>query len=82
MNPDLPRSAVLRVRSVLSRVRARVRSAVPHSVKRVAVRPNPQIVEWSRSHRRPVSIVIPSYNDLPLLTKCLESLARTIGAAR
>ena len=82
MNPDLPRSAVLRVRSMLSRVRARVRrvrSAVPHSVKRVAVRPNPQIVEWSRTHRRPVSIVIPSYNDLPLLTKCLESLARTIG---
>lgn len=27
---------------------------------------------------RPVSVVIPSYNDIPILTKCLESLAATL----
>ncbi|MBN9223178.1 MAG: hypothetical protein ABS63_01360 [Microbacterium sp. SCN 70-27] len=33
--------------------------------------------EWFRSHGRPVSIVIPSYNDLPLLTAALESIRTT-----
>jgi GT2 family glycosyltransferase len=32
---------------------------------------------WAEGRRRPVSIVIPSYNDIPLLTKCLESIAIT-----
>lgn len=81
MNPDLPRSAARRARSVLSRLRARARrfASTHHSAKPIVVRPNPELRAWARSHPRPVSIVIPSYNDLPLLTECLASLERTIG---
>jgi GT2 family glycosyltransferase len=34
---------------------------------------------WTTAHTRPVTIVIPSYNDFELLSSCLESLARTIS---
>ncbi|MEL4319010.1 glycosyltransferase family 2 protein [Leifsonia sp. YIM 134122] len=40
---------------------------------------NAEMVAWSAVHRRPVSIVIPSYNDLPLLTECLKSIEETCG---
>lgn len=32
---------------------------------------------WVSEHRRPVSIVIPSYNDFPFLSACLESIEAT-----
>ena len=35
------------------------------------------ILAWADGRRRAVSIVIPSYNDIPFLTKCLESIAIT-----
>ncbi len=38
-----------------------------------------QALDWVRLNRRPVSIVIPSYNDVPLLTECLASIERTCG---
>ncbi|HSX53099.1 MAG TPA: glycosyltransferase [Patescibacteria group bacterium] len=33
---------------------------------------------WYRKHARKVSIVIPSYNDYPLLKACLDSIAQTV----
>ncbi|GIT81022.1 hypothetical protein LLS1_26910 [Leifsonia sp. LS1] len=36
-----------------------------------------EVLDWVRLNRRPVSIVIPSYNDVPLLTECLASIDRT-----
>jgi len=38
---------------------------------------SPEVRRWASSERRPVSIVIPSYNDVPLLTECLASIAET-----
>jgi GT2 family glycosyltransferase len=35
------------------------------------------MVAWARRAARPVSIVIPSYNDVPLLTACLASIEAT-----
>lgn len=35
------------------------------------------MMSWFRSNARPVSIVIPSYNDIPLLTEALASIAAT-----
>lgn len=36
------------------------------------------IRNWYQSHGKPVVIVIPSYNDYPLLKECLESIAETV----
>jgi GT2 family glycosyltransferase len=41
---------------------------------------DPSIALWVARHRRPVSIVIPSYNDFPLLTACLEAIRSTAAA--
>ncbi|MFE4469952.1 glycosyltransferase [Leifsonia sp. NPDC056824] len=38
---------------------------------------DPAVLAWTAANRRPVSIVIPSYNDVPLLTECLASVAET-----
>jgi GT2 family glycosyltransferase len=35
------------------------------------------IMDWYRDHARPVTIVIPTYNDLHVLIPCLESVAAT-----
>jgi GT2 family glycosyltransferase len=35
------------------------------------------MVAWARRNPRPVSIVIPSYNDIPLLRAAIESIERT-----
>lgn len=35
------------------------------------------ILTWYRDHSRPVTVVIPSYNDLNVLIPCLESIAAT-----
>jgi GT2 family glycosyltransferase len=35
------------------------------------------IMDWYRDHARPVTIVIPTYNDLQVLIPCLESVAAT-----
>lgn len=36
---------------------------------------------WFRDHSRPVTIVIPSYNDVDLVTEALASIERTCGHA-
>lgn len=36
-----------------------------------------EIVRYQNENRRPVSIVIPSYNDLPYLRKCIHSIHET-----
>lgn len=41
------------------------------------ITPNGKMVEWSHSQQKPVSIVIPSYNDYPLLKACIESINAT-----
>ena len=41
---------------------------------------DPRIGLWVARNRRPVSIVIPSYNDFPLLTACLEAVRETCAA--
>ena len=33
--------------------------------------------DWVSAHKRPVSVVIPSYNDYPLLKACIESIHAT-----
>lgn len=33
---------------------------------------------WYENHGKPVVVVIPSYNDVPLLKDCLESIAKTV----
>lgn len=38
---------------------------------------NSKMVEFVRKNPRPVSIVIPSYNDYPLLSACIESIYAT-----
>jgi GT2 family glycosyltransferase len=38
------------------------------------------MVAWARERSQPVSIVIPSYNDVPYLQACLASLEATCGA--
>ncbi len=38
-----------------------------------------QIKDWYKSHGKPVSIVIPSYNDVPLLSDLISSIAKTVN---
>lgn len=38
-----------------------------------------RIKSWYRRHGKPVTIVIPSYNDVELLTDCIESIKKTVG---
>src|SRR3990170_5248634 len=40
------------------------------------------MTSWARDNGRPVSIVIPSYNDLPYLRACLASIQETCGYAQ
>jgi GT2 family glycosyltransferase len=35
------------------------------------------VLDWYKEHARPVTVVIPSYNDLAVLVPCLESIAAT-----
>lgn len=35
------------------------------------------ILDWYRDHAKPVTVVIPSYNDLEVLVPCLKSIAET-----
>lgn len=37
----------------------------------------PEIIRYQKLNRRPVSIVIPSYNDFPYLRKCIQSIEET-----
>lgn len=40
---------------------------------------NAPMAAWARSASIPISIVIPSYNDLPYLTECLASVEATLA---
>lgn len=35
---------------------------------------------WYKNHGKPVTIVIPSYNDVPLLTECVNSISKTVDS--
>lgn len=39
--------------------------------------PDDVMVSWARKYARPVSVVIPSYNDYTLLKACIESIEKT-----
>lgn len=41
--------------------------------------PNDEMLRWFDIHGRPISIVIPSYNDVDLLTAALHSIEQTCG---
>lgn len=62
-----------RVRSV------RTRRSYPLNTR--GLHANPEMVSWFRRHARPVSIVIPSYNDVPLLREALASIEETCAGA-
>lgn len=53
--------------------------AAPHIYKihTKGIVANSEMVEFVRKNSRPVSIVIPSYNDYPLLKACIESIYAT-----
>lgn len=53
--------------------------AAPHVYKihTKGITPDSEMVEHVKRNPRPVSIVIPSYNDYPLLKACLESIYAT-----
>ena len=81
MNRNLPVAIARRIYARLpNRLRglARAFGSKPlYSLNTHGLRANEAMVAWTRAHRRPVSIVIPSYNDLPLLTECLASIDAT-----
>ena len=76
-------STVKRVyKSLPSGVRERARIALTPRFYRYFTRgfaPDAVAMEWVREHRRPVSIVIPSYNDFELLSACIRSIKETCG---
>lgn len=79
-------SRVLRraYRSLPSRARSRLRDLRDnraYSANTRGVVANESMRRWFREHGRPVSIVIPSYNDIPLLTEALESIERTCAGS-
>jgi GT2 family glycosyltransferase len=39
------------------------------------------VTKWYRKHAKKVTIVIPSYNDIPLLKNCLASIEKTTDAS-
>lgn len=81
MNRNLPVAIARRVYARLpERLRgiARAVGSKPlYTLNTKGITPDERMVAWTRAHRRPVSIVIPSYNDLPLLTECLASIEET-----
>lgn len=81
MNRNLPVAIARRVYARLpERLRgiARAVGSKPlYAVNTKGIEPDERMTAWARGNRRPVSIVIPSYNDLPLLTECLASIEAT-----
>jgi len=66
------------------RVKSAVRDArIERSYSRntAGVAASPDMQRWFRAHGRPVSIVIPSYNDVALLTVALRSIEETLQEA-
>lgn len=56
-----------------------LKAAAPHIYKihTRGIVADDQMVDFVKKNPRPVSIVIPSYNDYPLLKACIESIYRT-----
>ncbi|WP_194409124.1 glycosyltransferase family 2 protein [Microbacterium cremeum] len=79
--PNFPRRIARRVIEKLpDQWRSRVRAARverSYTLNTRGIVANHEMVTWFRANGRPVSIVIPSYNDLPLLTEALASIAET-----
>lgn len=61
---------------IKSALRARVAPGM-YAVNTSGLHPASEMIAWVAQHPRGVSIVIPSYNDVPFLTKCLQSIERT-----
>lgn len=79
--PKLPRRIARRTIAMLPDPwKARIRKARvdrSYTLNTRGIVANREMVAWFRANGRPVSIVIPSYNDLPLLTEALKSVADT-----
>ncbi|WP_194397781.1 glycosyltransferase family 2 protein [Microbacterium atlanticum] len=82
---DIPaRIARRAIRKLPDPVVARIRSARTersYGLNTRGITANPEMVAWFAAHARPVSIVIPSYNDVPLLTAALASIEETCRGA-
>ncbi len=72
------------VRRVTSRTPERWKAAAravrldrSYTLNTRGISPNAEIMRWFGEHGRPVSIVIPSYNDVALLSEALASIADT-----
>ncbi len=58
-----------------------VSSRLPASISsriRTPAREQGEIRRWYRDHKRPVTIIIPSYNDHQVLAPCLRSIEKTV----
>lgn len=79
--PDIPaRIARRAIEKLPDPVKARIRSVRTgrsYDLNTRGLTANPQMVAWFADNARPVSIVIPSYNDIPLLTAALASIEDT-----
>ncbi|WP_342000949.1 glycosyltransferase family 2 protein [Microbacterium sp. LWH7-1.2] len=65
-------------------VKARIRSARTersYDLNTRGITANREMVAWFADNARPVSIVIPSYNDVPLLAEALASIEETCRGA-
>jgi len=65
-------------------VKARIRSARTersYDLNTRGITANREMTAWFAQNARPVSIVIPSYNDVPLLTEALASIEETCRGA-
>lgn len=83
--PDIPaRIARRAIEKLPDPVKARIRSARTersYDLNTRGVTANSEMVAWFADNARPVSIVIPSYNDIPLLTEALVSIEDTCRGA-
>ncbi|MFT4135078.1 glycosyltransferase family 2 protein [Microbacterium sp.] len=82
--PGLPARLARRALAKLpDPIQRRIRSARTgrsYTLNTRGVAANADMRRWVAAHGRPVSIVIPSYNDLPLLVEALASIEETCTA--
>jgi GT2 family glycosyltransferase len=72
-----PKAFVVKVKQAIVEV-DRKRGANLHFPNGLVSGVNPEaVLDWYRERAKPVTVVIPSYNDLNVLIPCLESIAKT-----
>lgn len=80
--PGAKRIARRMMAALPPRVKARVKNSstrLQFARNTAGLAPDATMTRWASENSKPVSIVIPSYNDFPFLIACLESLSNTIG---